>query len=431
MSPTFDLSCVSGLSNQLDGDPDRLDQMVRIFRTNADVMDQSAGNLERLRSGTSEMVSQAFEKAAKKAYEVESGIRAAAYYYRQVADAVGDFSPVLREAQRKAPGYLDQLHQAEGRKAVAESDYERARHYARNVDPAVQQQGVDLANQASSRYQSADSALNDARGALRAAASQVKEANDAAATRVKSATDNAGLKDSVWDHLAKIAKVIGEALVAIGKFIWENLDTILLVLTIVSFFIPGGPAVMGAIRAVMTVLKVLSAIKTTIDMAQEGWEIVEAAKDGDWGTAGRKALGIAASIGVRYATKKLAHGLGRKAGKALYSLDKDGKLTTTATGRAINRAVTTLGPAIKNADGSEPVRYISRSIHRTTKVITDVSEWTIKKGIKMVTKPIIDDLKEPPRASTSRKSTLPTSCDSGLANGYSGGGGGGGAGGGR
>lgn len=402
MSPTFDLSCVPSLNDELNGDPDVLDRMVGIFRTNADVMNKSAENLQRLRSGTSEMQSLAFEAAAVKAHEVETGIRSAAYYYQQVANAVAGFSPVLREAQRKAPAHLDSLHRAQGGSALAEADHERARHLARNVDPAVQQQGVDLANEASRRYQGAQTALSEARSALVAAAAQVKEANDAAAAKVNAATENAGLKDSFWDYLEKFGKVIGEALVAIGKFIWENLDTILLVLSIVSFFIPGGTALFTALRVVVTAVKILSAIKSAIELAQEGWSIVEAVKTGDWGTAGRKVVGVAAGFALSYATKKLGRVAGRATGKALYSLDKSGKLTTTTTGRAINQLVTKLGPEIRNVDGSAPVRYMSRSIDRTTQVITNVSEWTYNKGIKLVTTPLVENLKKPPTEQAGR-----------------------------
>lgn len=420
MSPTFDLSCVGGLSNQLDGDPDRLDHMVGVFRKNAGVMLDSASNLERLRAGTGEMRADGFTAAAKKAFEVESGIRAAAWYYQQVADAVAGFSPVLREAQRKAPASLDQLHQAEARKAVAQSDYERARHYARNVDPSTQQQGVSLANDANRRFASADASLTDARNALRAAASEVGQANDAAAAKVKTATDNAGLKDSLWDKLAKLGEMIGKALVAIGTFIWENLDTIVLVLTVVSFFIPGGAPVMAVINGALRILNVLSTVKSLVGYAQDGWEVVQAVQDGDWEKAGRKVLAVGAAFALRKVTSKVARVAGRASGKEMFSLDKSGKMSTTATGRAIDRVITKLGPVIKNADGSEPTAFMSRHIDRSTQVITNVTEWTYKQGLKMVTKPLVNAIEGP--SSDSPKADV-TDRHAGGGGGGSGGGG--------
>ena len=69
------------------------------------------------------------------------------------------------------------------------------------------------------------------------------------------------------------------------------------------------------------------------------------------------------------------------------------KLTTTATGRAIHRVVDAIGPQIKNADGSEPAAFISRSVHRTTQVITSSSEYLYKKGAKMMAQPLVDAVK--------------------------------------
>lgn len=391
MSPTFDLT-IASMSNELDGDPDLLDKRVAVFRRNATALDNSAKNLERIRNGSSSMKSEAFEALAGKVHEVETGIRSAAFYYSTIADAVAGFSPVLREAQRQAPGHLEAARAAQFKKLAAHGDYETARTMARNVDPQTRQQGIDLANKASARYNDANGTLITARNALKAAAGTVLAANNAAADKVANASEKAGLKDSFWDKVAKIGKAIAQAAVAIATFVWENLDTILLVLTIVSFCIPGvGAGVMAlkVLNVAAKALTLLSKAKKLIETVQTGWEVTSSVARGDYEGAARKAVAFGVAFAVGKATKAVSRSLGRASGKALFSLDKQGKLHTTATGRFVDRVVNKVGPQILKPDGTPPHRIISRSIDRSTQVITNVTEWTYKKGIKMLTKPLI------------------------------------------
>lgn len=372
MSPTFDLS-PAGLSNELDGDPDRLDSLVGNFRRNADNLTNSAEALRRIRHGEGEIASKTFSELLNKAQEVEMGVRQAADYYKFIASAVAQFVPVLREAQRQAPGQLEQLIQSRERSDSARMDHERARTLARNPDPQVQQQALDLAGQASSAHATANHSLESARHALRAAADRVREANNVAAAKVADAPEHAGIEDSVLDHLGKFAGIV----LKIGAWIWEHIDAILLFLTIISFFVPFGPILSGIFMAV----RVLAKAKHIVSQVQTGWDIAQKVAKGD--VAG--VVGGLVSIGASYALGKVAKGaarkLGRATGKALFSLDKQGRLHTTKTGHMVHSFVDKFGQKINT-------RTISRHIDRTTHVITRSTEWVYKKGLKLVTKEI-------------------------------------------
>lgn len=394
MSPTFDLT-IASMSNELDGDPDLLDKRVAVFRRNATALDNSAKNLERIRNGSSSMKSEAFEALAGKVHEVETGIRSAAFYYSTIADAVAGFSPVLREAQRQAPGHLEAAHAAQFKKLAAHGDYETARTMARNVDPQTRQQGIDLANKASARYNNADASLTAARNALKAAADTVLAANNAAAAKVANASEKAGLKDSFWDKVAKIGKAIAQAAVAIAEFVWENLDLILVVLTVASFCIPGVGAGVMALKVLSVAIKgvtLLSKAKKIIEGVQTGWEAVSFAASGDYEGAGRKALSLGVTLAMGKLAKVAGKRLGEVGGKELFGLDEHGNLHSTATGRFVNRVLNKVGPQILDADGTSPDAFISQSIDRTTKVITEVTAWSGEKDIKKVTKFVTDKI---------------------------------------
>lgn len=232
MSPTFDLSEVR-LGDRLDGSPDDLDRMVSTMRTNSTNMVQAANSLSKLRNSDG-IRSDAFTSATTLSIKIEDGLRNAALYYGQVASAVDSYTPVLRDAQSKVPGKLEEYRAALRSRAAGIGGHEQAKQLAHVADQATQDEARRLAAESAARVKSATQARDAAYDALHALSAIVKEANDAAAARVKAAPGVAGVKDSFWDKIGQVVNRIAKAAASICAFVIENLETIaLLILAVV------------------------------------------------------------------------------------------------------------------------------------------------------------------------------------------------------
>lgn len=374
MSPTFDLSVVSK-SNELDGDPDRLDHLVSVFHKNAGYIADANTNLGKITSESGENRARGFTALAGKANEIKEGMDKTVLRYRLMAAAVSEFSTVLREEQSKVQSHIDGATQAKADYQVAVDQHQRAQNLARSVDPCDRQEATNLGAWAATRSQTASASLCSHREAIQQAADRVRAANERAASKVKTAMEESELDDTFLDKLADFTKKALDAVVEVGKWIWDNLETISLVIDVLSFvlmLIPPLTVVGAALKVLSAVAKVLRVISVVKFAVESGKSIWSAAQTGGAGAA----LGVAATIGVGFAARKIvSQKVGKLVSSRLYSLDKNGALITTEMGRRIHRATTEYGPPMVAAKGPLPSDFASRHIQRTTDLIAKSSSY--------------------------------------------------------
>lgn len=397
MSPSFDLSVINR-SNELDGDPDELDSLARVFETNADAISNASTSIRKLTMQGNDLESEAFGSLAEKARKIDSGLYQTATRYRSMAQAVRGFSRVLREEQSAANGHLEGARNAYRDERRAATDYATAQVMTRSVDESSRQQGMDLGRSARAQHQAAQSNLRANKAKLNAAIDRVRNANVAASGKVQDAMEQSGLDDTLLDKVVEVGKKALAIAKTVGQWVWDNLETISLVVKVLAVVTAGVPILGAVMGALSTGLLVAVKIKGFIKTGTTIWSVGRDISEGNYSGAAKTALTFGANyvagkvIGA--ASKSVSKAAGSAISKQMYSVSADGSLQSTAVGRQIHETVMKYGPKMI-ADGDPlPADFASMHINRTTKVIEDVvtagTNKVVKDGLKSVYRPVRD-----------------------------------------
>lgn len=369
----LDLSPV-GMSTEFDGSPDALESGAQTLRSTATTLDAAAANIRRLTENGNELESQAFSALAERSSEVHGTMGKVALRYRLMATATQKFAEVLRTEQQTAARLVGEAAEARNAYTHASQQHSQARLLARDPEPSSQQRALVLSQQANVAANRANAGLESAKQQLRAAAQRVNDANKSASEEIRSAMEVSGLDDTLWDKICYVGAKIGEAAAAAAKWIWDNIDTICLVLDIVALvlmFIPGLGTVAGGVLKALTVL---TRVARGISIARQGLGAIEQFRQGD--VAG--GVGAVAMIGAGFV-------LGKAVGKSHYVRGKSARLANktfshggkgrpellyqTRIGRGLHDLGERFGGPTFPKGTPLPSDFVTRHVERTTTAI--------------------------------------------------------------
>ncbi len=377
-----DLSSV-GMSTEFDGSPDALASGAQTLRTSASSLDEAARNIRMLTEQGSELESEAFGALAEKSRDLHGTLAGVALRYRMMATAAQNFSDVLRTEQGNALRLLDEAAGAQRAYSSARGRHEYAKSLARDPDPTSQQRAVELAQRAGADASRANATLMAAKQQLLAAAGRIKEANETASGVVRTAMEMSGLNDSFWEKLAYLGGKIAEVAMVVGTWIWDHIDTICLVLDVLSLvlmFIPGiGTVAGGAIKLAVGLIKVLTTVAHTISKVKMVAEIGDDALEGRWDQVGSGVLKFGLSFAIGKAAKGISTSRWAKSATAriankLFSHGGQGRpevLYQTTVGRGIHNLGEYFGGPTFPAGTPLPTNFLTQHIERTTRTIRD------------------------------------------------------------
>jgi hypothetical protein len=261
----------AGVGNNLDGEPSEIQDGAKRMTTAGNQLIDASHAVDKLVNSSDEITSDAFKAIGEKGVVATKQLRAAGMRYQGMARALQEFAGVLDEEQRKARAAVQRAQAAKQRRDAAKQNYENARKAARTFDKEAQKAAVDHATKAVEQHKAADCDYQKEVKIIRDAASRVQEANKDACSKLVTASDNAGLDDSLFDKLKDFVSKVVNIVVKIGKWIWDHIDEICMVLDIVSFvlaFIPGLNAIAGALKTLTMVAKLLSKAKAWTNNAK-------------------------------------------------------------------------------------------------------------------------------------------------------------------
>lgn len=408
----LDMSSV-GFPTEFNGSPDVLEGGARTLRDTAKQLGDAARNIQRLTEQGNEMESEAYGALADRSSAVYTTMIDAATRYRMMATAAQNFASVLREEQGNAVRLMDEVGDAQRAQSSAQSLYQEARISARDLDPAAQQRALELHSQGTRAMISANASLSAAKQQLQAAADRIHQANVKASNEVKTAMEVSGLDDSLWDKIVYLGEKISEVAFAVGKWIWDNIDTICLVLQVVALvlqFIPGIGNVAGGL--LMGIGYALTVAKT-ISFAKKTWEITDDALEGRYAEVGAGVLKLGLSFAIGKGISALGKtGLVKKltgsAANKIFghgSSSSPGVINQTPVGRAIHDLGERFGGPTFPAGTPLPTNFVSQHIERTTSAIqdglTDVAVFGAKKLVDQITTSVVDSaFSKPTQAKT-------------------------------
>lgn len=307
------------------GDPDIVAGQVQIATETTKRLEQAAMNLRRLSGG--EMCSEAIEKITAHARELAKGLDHAADRYDGLSRALSSYEPHLRHAQSESLQALraaePAARQAKTHKATVKEKYWAA---ASASDPETRTRLVDEMTQANSQLASANGAVEAAKSRLRLAISERDSAARVAEQTIRDNIDGSPLNDSAWDKFKDFVAPALEVLKNIAQWVWDNIEIISLVLSIVAPLLAWVP-VLGQVLMVLNVAaKALAAIKSVY---QVGSAVVKASQSGDWS-------GVLMLLAASAASKLVPKFVGKLAAKAAARLGaKAGAKATMLVGNAM------------------------------------------------------------------------------------------------
>ncbi len=261
MTRPHDWSAFGLCFDPIPGCPDTVERHGRGYLGTAQTVEQAAQGLRRLRDQAiirSKAVTAVLDKAENLACKFD----AVGHRYEEAGQALLGYAPHLRAAQVLS---VQARHEAQ----AAREATDRYQHERNSVVQQWRSSGGGPDNDLafSQQVHATDARGAQATAALAAAKCKLQQAirdRDCAANAAARRIDCAVETSQVTDNL--VAEVFG----AIVKFIWDNIDVIVLALSIAALFIPGG----AVISALLWSAKAVSMAKSVADT-------VAAAKKGD------------------------------------------------------------------------------------------------------------------------------------------------------
>ena len=261
----------AGVGNNLDGEPSEIQDGAKRMTTAGNQLIDASHAVDKLVNSSDEITSDAFKAIGEKGVVATQQLRAAGMRYQGMARALQEFAGVLDEEQRKARAAVQRAQAAKQRRDAARQNYENARKAARTFDKEAQKAAVDHATKAVEQHKAADCDYQKEVKIIQDAASRVQEANKDACSKLVTASDNAGLDDSLFDKLKDFVSKVVNIVVKIGKWIWDHIDEICMVLDIVCFvlaFVPGLNLAAGVVKALTTLARVANALSKAAKFVQ-------------------------------------------------------------------------------------------------------------------------------------------------------------------
>lgn len=331
MSAFYDWSVVGYSSHPIGGDPSVVTSVARQFSRTADDIRNATTAIQRIENGDNEALF--LHKALEDAREIAAVLWQALGRYETAAEALTTFAAVQLQAKQQAEAALRAAVEARAAHQRAADRADQIRHlYGQSTDPAQREQLKANFYYAQGDATSAEANFRKAEALIRDAVEDRNRAGNVAASQIRDAINDKELNDSLADRFNEIvstviaihnaiAGAVLSALKAIGKWIWDHLDVISLVLTILAValaWVPvlgqilGGAALLAklavAMRVVATVSKVVSVASKVVDVAQRAKLLVDLAggvskglRTGDWTHVGPAftafALGSASKLG--------------------------------------------------------------------------------------------------------------------------------------
>lgn len=295
----YDWRSVGQLLNNdpIPGSPDELERIASGFRHQADNLGRAAGNL-RLLQNRDDTCSEAVTKIMTKASDTAASLDAVKQRYETIGRALEGYAPELREAQRMSIEAVTKASEASRRKQAAAARVESARWRFVSFDEQVRNEAQEDYYRSKADYEHATGDVAGAQALLREAISKRDGAGNQAASQLKDDISSGELNDTVWDHI----QVIGDAVVEVGQFLWDNLDIIASIVSVAAAFFP-------VLAPVALALRVLTYVKMGVELLGGA---IEGFKTGNWNNAIKAGI----TIGTTLLFAKFGPQLMDKAGRA-------------------------------------------------------------------------------------------------------------------
>ncbi len=242
--------------NRLKGDPDLLASKARHYASIADAISRSVHALDSV-ADEDTMKSQSLEKIRETARKVKDDIAKAQDRYRVTADALSEYSGLLRTAQDDAVTAIAEIEEKQGAANTARSTATRAEYavaFAPETEAATAQTS---ATQAADAADAADAALRSAHQKWENAKADKDRAAEAARGKINGVVNgegNKGLNDGWWDNW--------------GATLFQILKTICDIAGVLAIFLAWVPIlgqillVLAAIGAIITLVEAIVKVAT-------------------------------------------------------------------------------------------------------------------------------------------------------------------------
>ncbi|MBK8732770.1 MAG: hypothetical protein IPL93_07885 [Actinomycetales bacterium] len=277
----------------------------------------------------------AVDAILKQSHEAAEALAKVSSRYSGTAYALAGYAPELREAQRMADEAWRLAAAAEPKRRESSArahDLWLGWRTSFNPDDAANFE--ELYHQQKAAAETHAGEVAHARHLLEQAIKKRDEAASVAQSKVRDALEHSEVNDTILDYFKEIIDKGADLLSKIGKWIWDNIDTIALVLTVVAAitaFIPGVNVIAPALLAISKGAQLLAKVKAAVTAVQAVWKGV---KTGNWGDA----IGVGVGYLLGKVVGKVGGSLVMKDRRSIQSLARkyiglyNGKLHGRVTG---------------------------------------------------------------------------------------------------
>jgi hypothetical protein len=369
-------------ADPIPGDPDQVEAAAKSYATTADSVNQVSDYLANL-DGDGQR-SDTITALMARSRELSGQLLSVSGRYSETAAALLYYAPELRAAQAMADSAISEGAPAESqRKQAANNAQDIYLGWMTTLDPNSAKEFEDSYNVAKQRASAAAYEVSLARNKVEEAIRRRDAAAEHAKSLIESAIVNSPMTDSVLDKFKEVLDKAADILTKVGKWIWDNIDTISLVLTVaaaVLAFIPGLDVIAPVLLALSKVATIIGRVKAAAGVVKS---VTTAVKTGDW--SGVVATGAAALAGWAVGkvggavAGKLASGAKSMAGQAVYAFN--GKATTGVAG-AFSKIVR--GTAEAGLEATEAATSVvgSTATKKVTKVLTEFATADVSQETK-------------------------------------------------
>lgn len=266
-----DWSPLSLSRDPIPGDPAVVRQAERKYRATAEAVNDAATNLARLDMSSNVSIRLAkvldqIKSVRQQLEQVESRVAGAAL-------ALGQYAPALEQAQTDSVAALEDAEMAlAGGHRDADIRDQIASDYNNSNDPAVRDHLKDRYDYFNARVGRASASLESARGRVRDAITARDEAARQAIGTLDEIDGSSPVKDTPIEqlldwlntHVMPIVNAVAETVSKIATWIYDNIDTIAVVLNLLALVTIWCPPLSGALMAVAKVATLAAWVK-------DGW----------------------------------------------------------------------------------------------------------------------------------------------------------------
>lgn len=377
-----DWSSLKYSADPIPGDPDQVEAAAKSYATTADSISQVSDYLANLDAEGQR--SETITALVARGRELSGQLLSAGGRYNATASALRYYAPELRAAQAIADSAA-----AEG--VPAEAQRKQALHNAQEIrlgwmttmDPNRAKEFEDSYRMAEHQITAAAHEVGQARHRIEEAIRRRDEAAERAKSMIESAIENSPMTDTVVDRFKEILDKTGDILGTVGEWIWDNIDTISLVLTVAATalaFIPGLQLIAPVLFALSKVATIVGRVKAVVGVVKS---ITSALRTGDWSGVVATGAAALASWGVGKLggalAGKLSSGAKSLVGQAVYAFSSRG---TSGAAGALSKIV--MGTAQAGLVATEAATTVvgAAATKKVTKVLTELATAEVSKETK-------------------------------------------------